>query len=91
MKKWFRFNDLKARGLVKSRPQLKRIVEEHGFSPGRMLSPNVRAWTDEEVEQYENSRPVAGPELKGAAKANRDRTRRKAEGADTADTDTAAS
>jgi predicted DNA-binding transcriptional regulator AlpA len=73
MKRWLRFRDLKNRGLVKSWPQIKRLIEEYGFPPGRMLSPNVRAWTDEEVEQYENSRPVAGPELRGIAKINRDR------------------
>jgi hypothetical protein len=74
--KWFRFRDLKNRGLVNSRPQLKRLVEERGFPAGRMLSPNVRAWTDEEIERYESSRPVAGPELRGIAKINRDRARK---------------
>jgi hypothetical protein len=71
--KWLRFRHLKDRGLVNSWPQLKRRIENDGFPPGRMLGPNTRAWTDEEVEQYENSRPVAGPEPRGIARINRDR------------------
>jgi hypothetical protein len=73
MKTWFRFRDLKARGLVKSRPQLKRLVDRGIFPPGRMIGPNARAWSDEEIEEYENSRPIAGPEPRGIAKVNRDR------------------
>ena len=73
MKKWFRFRDLQARGLVNSWPQLKRLVERDGFPPGRMIGPNSRAWSYEEIEQYENSRPVDGPPPRGIAKINRDR------------------
>jgi hypothetical protein len=73
-KRWLRFADLKARGTVKSWAQLRRLIELYGFPAGRMLSPNCRAWSEEdEIEPWENSRPVAGPEPRGAAKAKHDR------------------
>jgi predicted DNA-binding transcriptional regulator AlpA len=80
MPKWLRFRDLKTRGLVKSWPMLKRRVERDGFPPGRMLGPNTRAWTEDEVEEYENSRPTAGPAPRGAAKSRRDKARKAATG-----------
>jgi predicted DNA-binding transcriptional regulator AlpA len=76
MPKWLRFRDLKTRGLVKSWPMLKRRVERDGFPPGRMLGPNTRAWTEDEIEEYENSRPTAGPPPRGAAKSRRDKARK---------------
>jgi hypothetical protein len=48
--KWLRFRDLKARGIVKSWPQLRRLIKQYGFPPGRMLSPNIRAWPDDEID-----------------------------------------
>jgi hypothetical protein len=68
-KKLNRFKDLKAKGFAESWAQLKRMIELYGFPPGRMLTPNVRAWTDEELDAYVASRPVEGPALRGAAKA----------------------
>ena len=76
MTNWLRFPDLRARNVVKSWTQLKRLIEEYGFPPGRMLSPNVRAWTEEEIDAYCASCPVEGPEPRGAAKRNRDRRRK---------------
>jgi hypothetical protein len=63
-----RFRDLKARGVVNSWPQLKRLQRLCGFPLGRMLSPNIRAWTEEEVDAWLASRPIEGPEPRGAAK-----------------------
>ena len=34
-----------------------------------MLGPNTRAWSVEEIEAFEESRPIAGPSPRGAAKA----------------------
>jgi hypothetical protein len=53
-----RFRDLKARGVVKSWPQLNRMQKLHDFPLGRLMSPNVRAWTEEEIEAYIESRPI---------------------------------
>jgi predicted DNA-binding transcriptional regulator AlpA len=74
-----RFRDLQARGIATSWTQLKRLIQEYGFPPGRMLSPNVRVWDEEEeVDPWLASRPVEGPEPRGAAKAKRDRKRKAA-------------
>jgi predicted DNA-binding transcriptional regulator AlpA len=66
--KWLRFRDLKARGIVKNWPTLKRRVEKDGFPPGRMTGPNERTWTEEEIDEWYASRPVEGPEPRGVAK-----------------------
>ena len=68
-----RLRNLKERGIVLSWPQLKRLQELHGFPLGRLLSPNVRVWTEEEIDAYIASRPVTGGELRGAAKAKHER------------------
>jgi hypothetical protein len=71
-----RFRDLKDRGIVHSWPQLKRLQEFHGFPLGRMLSPNIRAWTEDEVDAWIKSRPIENTRpLQGAPKA-RARARR---------------
>jgi hypothetical protein len=80
-KGWLRFGDLKTRNIVKSWPQLKRLVELYGFPPGRMLSPNIRVWTEDEIDAYLESRPIEGPAPRGAAKAKRDRRRKSADNA----------
>jgi hypothetical protein len=66
-----RYRDLKARGIVTSWVQLKRMIEFYGFPPGKMLTPNCRTWTDQEIDAYYASRPVTGPELRGIAKRRR--------------------
>jgi hypothetical protein len=79
-KKWLRFADLKARGLVNSWPSLNYKIRTQGFPPGRMIGPNSRAWSDEEIEAFEESRPIAGPPPRGAAavaKGHRPRDRRR--------------
>jgi hypothetical protein len=70
-----RFRDLKARGIVNSWPQLKRLQDLHGFPRGRMIGPNSRAWTEQEVEEWVASRPIIGPALRGIAKTKRDSRR----------------
>lgn len=52
-----RFNDLKARGIVRNHPTLSRWIKEEGFPPGRLLGPNTRAWRESEVEAWLDSRP----------------------------------
>jgi hypothetical protein len=55
-----RFSGLKKRGICSSWPQLKRLIERHNFPPGRLLSPNVRVWDqEEEIVPWLASRPVA--------------------------------
>ena len=76
-----RFRDLKESGIVASWPQLKRLQEGQGFPPGRMLSPNVRVWSQAEIDAWLASRPIAGPAPRGIAKTKaRARRDRKAAG-----------
>lgn len=79
MTKLLRFRDLKERGVANSWTMLKLRIERDGFPPGRMIGPNSRAWSEEEVDDWYTSRPIAGPGTpRGAAKKNRDRARSKA-------------
>ena len=69
-----RFADLRERGIVNSWPQLKRLQDLHGFPPGRMLSPNVRAWAESEIDKWFELRPVENTQpLKGAPRIRRER------------------
>jgi hypothetical protein len=83
IRRLLRFRDLKQRGYVDNWAQLKRLQERYGFPQGRMFSPNVRTWTDEELEEYYASRPVENERpLQGAVKAKHEaRERREREAA----------
>ena len=54
-----RFADLQAAKIVSSWMQLRRLIDEQGFPPGRLLSPNVRVFSVSEVKRWLASRPVA--------------------------------
>lgn len=54
-----RFADLKARNIVTNWPQLKRLVDNHGFPAGFLLSPAVRVWDAEAVDAWLDSRRAA--------------------------------
>ena len=60
-----RYKHLVERGLVKSRAQLANLIKHTGFPPGRLMSPNTRAWTEEEIDKWWSSRPVDGRPLRG--------------------------
>jgi|GEM_PF-1012724 hypothetical protein len=56
---WLRYADFERDGLFKSRQQLKNAIDNLGFPPGRLVTPNVRAWHKErEVDPWLESRPV---------------------------------
>ena len=79
MTKLLRYADLKDRQIVKSRAQLKNLIEKYGFPPGRMLGPNTRVWDEEtEIAAWLDSRPVAGPPPRGIAKVGKGRPRKAA-------------
>jgi predicted DNA-binding transcriptional regulator AlpA len=59
MTKWLRFRDLKERKTFNSRMTLKRAIDRGEFPPGCLITPNSRAWTEEEAETYESTRPIA--------------------------------
>ena len=55
-----RFEDLKARGIVRNWPCLNKWIAREGFPPGRKLGPQTRVWTEQEIEEWIASRPTAG-------------------------------
>jgi hypothetical protein len=57
-----RFRHLKARRIVENWPQLKRLVEQQDFPPGRLLGPNTRAWTEDEIDDWLDARPTTREE-----------------------------
>jgi predicted DNA-binding transcriptional regulator AlpA len=73
---FLRFKDLQARNIVKSWPQLKRLIEKYSFPKGRMISPNIRVWTETEIQDYVESCPIEGPPPRGVAKKRRGRPRK---------------
>jgi hypothetical protein len=71
----WRYRDLRERGFVKSRAQLKKMIDEYGFPEGKLLSPNTRTWTDQEVIAYYEACPSerkAPPSLQPPAPPNAD-------------------
>jgi predicted DNA-binding transcriptional regulator AlpA len=61
--KYLRFIHLKQMGLVDNWTTLLRWIEEQGFPAGRHLGPNVRAWTEDEVQMWIASRPTSRHEV----------------------------
>jgi hypothetical protein len=59
---FLRFKHLKERGIVDNYVTLDRWIKEYGFPPGRLLGPNIRAWTDQEIAEWFASRPTEAPE-----------------------------
>jgi predicted DNA-binding transcriptional regulator AlpA len=57
--KLLRFKDLHEHNIAKSREQLRTMQEDYGFPLGRWMTPNVRVWTEEEVNTWLESRPIA--------------------------------
>jgi hypothetical protein len=55
------------------------ITEKYDFPKGRMISPNIRAWDEAEIEEWFRSRPSGGTEPKGIAKIKHERRRKAAD------------
>jgi predicted DNA-binding transcriptional regulator AlpA len=69
-----KFRDLVRRNIVSNRPQLKRLQKRHGFPLGKMLSPNCRTWTESEIREWYEARPVTEPQqMRGAARIKHQR------------------
>lgn len=49
---FLRAADLFERQIASNRSQIDNLVRNHGFPAGRLISPNVRAWTEEEIAEY---------------------------------------
>jgi predicted DNA-binding transcriptional regulator AlpA len=55
-----RYKDLKELGIVANWTTLLRLIANGEFPPGRYISPNCRAWTEQEIAEWLASRPQAG-------------------------------
>ena len=55
---FIRYDYLNTHGIVKSRPQLKRLIEIEGFPPGQLFGANTRVWDIDEVMVWVKSRPT---------------------------------
>ena len=54
-----RFADLSERGIVRNREQLRKLIRDHGFPPGFMLTPHARVYDECEVEAWLDRRRSA--------------------------------
>ncbi len=57
--KFLRYPDLVAKGVVRSRMTLWRLIQDEGFPPGVLISPNARVWDEDAVSAWIASRPSA--------------------------------
>jgi predicted DNA-binding transcriptional regulator AlpA len=77
--RFVRYRDLVAAGITASWTQLLRLIESEGFPSGRMLSPNTRAWTVDEIAGWLDARPAPtrhiGKNLKARAAERDDEVR----------------
>ena len=61
MSKFLRFKDLRDRGIVSNRVTLSRWIKGQGFPRGILLGPNSRAYAEDQVEEWLETR-AAEPE-----------------------------
>jgi predicted DNA-binding transcriptional regulator AlpA len=55
---FLRQKDLEARGISASVTQTRALQKDQGFPAGRMISPKIRAWTEDEVAAWLSTRPI---------------------------------
>jgi hypothetical protein len=64
IERWYRFADLKERGIVSNRVTLGRWINEGRFPPGVRLGPNVTAWPESRIREFLDKRAAeSGIEL----------------------------
>jgi len=71
-----RFRDLKARGIVNSWPQLRNLQDKYGFRVGFLLGPNQRAWREDDIDAWLQSRPTDRVAPRGIAKRRHEERKR---------------
>ena len=64
---YIRFKVLKQRGIARSWPYLKDLIEDHGFPPGQLLSPQIRVWDESSVAAWIAARPAEPAPPRGFA------------------------
>lgn len=63
-RRMLRFIDLKERRIAKSWSQVSRLVQKQGMPAGVMISEGVRAWAEDEIEQWLASLPAASKRMR---------------------------
>ena len=56
MSKFLRFKDLRDRGIVTNRVTLARWIKEQEFPRGILLGPNSRAYAEDQVDEWLETR-----------------------------------
>jgi predicted DNA-binding transcriptional regulator AlpA len=56
-----RFRDLRERNVVTNWPTLLRLIQREKFPPGMRLGAQTRAWREDEVEGWLDSRRIPSP------------------------------
>ena len=54
--RYLRYSDLVERGIVNNRATLYRWIRRYGFPAGVLLGPNSRAWSEDAVVRWLESR-----------------------------------
>jgi predicted DNA-binding transcriptional regulator AlpA len=67
MKKLLRYDELKARGIVRNRMTLWRWIQKHGFPQAIELGPNSVAWDEAAVDAWLRQRPARSTSAPTAA------------------------
>lgn len=70
--------DLSERQISADSRQTRYLISHHNFPPGRMLSPQIRGWTEQEVSEWLATRPVKSRCNIPESKRPRGRPRREA-------------
>ncbi len=66
--KFLRFNDLKQRNIARNWPTLVRLMNQQGFPTGIRIGAPARAWEEAEVEAWLETRRIASPPARPAAR-----------------------
>jgi predicted DNA-binding transcriptional regulator AlpA len=67
-----RFAELRARGIVSSWPQLRRLIDNHDFPAGFLLSAQVRVWDEATIDAWLAVRRAAAAKAEVARRAARE-------------------
>jgi len=75
LEEFYQYRELQKARIVNNRASLSYKIKHQGFPVGRLLGPNTRAWTKNEIEAWLASRPKGKvsrsvtPEAREKAKA----------------------
>jgi hypothetical protein len=56
---YYRAKDLRALGIVPNWPTLSSWIRERGFPPGILLSPRIRCWSRQSIQDFLDKQKTA--------------------------------